>query len=93
MPGADEEVEWDRQSRQADKGREDVEAGWEGQIETDIGSTQAGGIDREDIEHRDGRVEEGEGGRVDRQRQRGRFRQLQRGGDGGSRRASYYCST
>ena len=26
---------------QADKGREDAEAGWEGQVETDIGSTQA----------------------------------------------------
>ena len=46
---------------QADKGREDAEAGWEGQVESDIGSIQAGGIDREDIEHRDGRVEEGEG--------------------------------
>ena len=78
---------------QADKGREDAEAGWEGQVETDIGSTQAGWTDREDIEHRDGRVEEGEGDRVDRQRQRGRFRQLQQGGDGGSWRASYYYST
>ena len=52
MPEEDEKGEWDRQSRQTDKGREGAEVGWEGQVETDIGSTQPGRIDRENIGQR-----------------------------------------